>query len=117
MKEIQTKSTKILVVDILDNIDKYTKNFSDIKFVGKLSELTDENCEQFVEFKNVMSSCNCEYCGFDVDCYRDYLNQSDDDWDKYSVSDSLSSAKDSFLSLLEFNKIESNKEYLIIKIT
>lgn len=84
------------------------------KILGKLSELSEEECTKFVEFKNISSPCQCEICGYDVDCYRDYVNQTDDDWENNPVADRLHTAKESFISLLQSHGVDISKNNILI---
>lgn len=126
MKEIVTKSGKILVVEV-ENTSRFfdiwsedgkvylnysiflgewceeqvvlpitnSKNYFEI--VGKLSELTDKNCEEFV--KKMPFSFSDRYL-----LYIPYL---------YSP-EHTDSAKESFISLLKSEGIDTSKEWLII---
>lgn len=91
MKEIQTKAGKILVVTMKETLP-YEPNG---KTIGILSELADKDCEEFVKNPNQW-------------IYFDYTKKS-----KFNM---LGSAKESFISLLESESIDTSKEYLIIKV-
>jgi len=69
------------------------------RLIGPLSEVSEEQAARIVDYTNVSSPCPCEYCGYDIDCYRDYQEQTKEDWEKYPTADSLRSALDSFRSL------------------
>ena len=152
MKEIQTKSGKILCVEVPEDITwwelienntedfitnalslgkwflQYGKSstifgkkvndivyynpenfyccqhYKEASIVGKLSELTDKDCEEFVEkHPNI--------------AYRDYtastLSKAINEW---TVNWNKNSAKESFISLLESEGVDTSKEYLIIKV-
>lgn len=129
MKEIQTKSGKILVVEVpeeaysikfiptgdlvykvkdepyqsLVNVMKACTSIR-CELIGKLSELTDKDCEEFVEkHPNIK--------------YRDYmastLSKAINGW---TVNWIQNSAKESFTSLLKSEGIDTSKEHLIIKV-
>lgn len=133
MKQIKTKSGNILCVEVLKNAYDFelisqgyhlryktggfnhitgADNIKDIdirnnlnnpKFViiGKLSKLTDKDCEEFVEALNSV--------------YLDYLNP---DYAKadYTNEWGCNSTKESFISLLQSEGMDTSKEFLIIKI-
>lgn len=106
MKEIQTKSGKILVLSEEDifikgrqcNNQRFTNLLLSDKNTGKLSELTDEDCKEFVE-----------YYPQPIAVYRNYIGGLDQAWDCDN------SAKESFISLLQSEGIDTSKEWLIIK--
>ena len=132
MKQIQTKSGKILCVEVPKNdefeldkalyfslynvtqgksectISNPTLNCKDLEIVGKLSELTEEDCEEFVEVTH--------YGGVDIGdaitqkVFKDYLS-------KNKISKLLFQSKESFISLLQSEGIDTSKkdELLIIK--
>lgn len=104
--EIKTKSGNILVVeitpeeDLIDNIEaRIISQLDDAKIIGKLSKLKDKDVEEFVD--NSIKGLTNEIT------YRDYTFE---DWEE------CFEAKESFLSLLESNGLNTNKEYLIVKI-
>lgn len=65
------------------------QHYDNADIIGKLSELTDADCEDFID----------NYKGSNKEIM------------------SIKSAKESFLSLLQSEGIDTSKEYLIIKIT
>ena len=104
MKQIKTKSGDIICVE--ENPDSIIAiqlllSYRDEEFkISKLSELTDKDCEEFVEckteskwFKNYASS---QLAGMK--------------WFEFK------SAKKSFISLLQLEGIDTSKEHLIMKI-
>ena len=126
MKEIQTKSGKILCVEVPDDAysirfiptgdlvykvkDEPYQSLTNVmkgrvsitcKLIGKLSELTDKDCEEFVEF-------NYPFDGQYDKVFRNYL--------KLARNYLFNSAKESFISLLQSEGIDTGKEYLIIRI-
>lgn len=109
MKEIQTKFGKILCIKVPESASNDLIHYYNLELVGseliyinkvlgKLSELTDKDCEEFVEF------CNKQRI------YRNYVGLLDQAWD------CSNSAKESFISLLQSEDINTKKEHLIIKI-
>ena len=145
MKEIQTKSGKILCVEIPEDVTWWEsienilgsfltkvldlpqyflqygkvneKGYSQVYYnsdnfylpkgkwniIGKLSELTDKDCEEFVDKLTFMGTglSNAE------EMYKFYLP---------TVSFPIISAKESFISLLESEGVDVSKEYLIIRV-
>lgn len=124
MKKLQTKAGEILIVEVPENIDLDTLSYStsqdlhllttdrkdvdvycgnilDIKILGKLSELTDKDCDEFVE----VTGGKLNNTGLE---YRDYMS-SEDSYNYYDNS------KGSFISLLQSEGIDTSKELLIIK--
>lgn len=122
MKTLKTESGEILVVGVPK--DAYEFRFSlkkeghliyrqgklradfiqldkNYEIIGKLSELTDEDCEEFVE--NDGDSLGA--------WYKNYANKIDN-----KPPYSLETPKKSFLSLLQFEGIDTSKEWLVIKI-
>lgn len=108
--EIKTKSGNILVVEItpeedlmFDNIEaRIISQLDDAKIIGRLSELKDEDVEEFVDNDNDSYG----------EWYKNYTFSLDD-----IPPFSLETAKESFLSLLESNGLNTNNnEYLIVKI-
>jgi hypothetical protein len=83
------------------------------KIVGKLSELTDKDCEEFVEWDD---------CSDDFDpnilkiCYKNYIGNGEfeDSLENWNIS----TAKESFISLLQSEGINTSNEdkLLIIKL-
>lgn len=139
MKQIVTKSGKILVVEypkeayLIGTIDnpkfKYSIRFVDcpeinsieykeLEPLGKLSELTDKDCEEFVlkfgdnswnDFINyaILGYSDIIKVGVDGELsYRDYI---DDMNNNYTLK-----PKRSFISLLKSEGIDTSKEWLII---
>ena len=127
MKEIQTKSGEILIVEVPEDAydirfiptgdliykitDKpYQSLFNVMKgrtsirceLIGKLSELTDKDCEEFVELTP-------------TGLFKLY-NWSKEKVDELGIQPVTYSAKDSFISLLQSENIDVSKEYLIIKV-
>lgn len=96
MKEIQTKAGKIVVLSIKDIIDIERPDGINL---GMLSEFTDSDCEGFVE-----------YYPQPIGVYRNYIGGLDQAWDCGN------SAKKSFLSLLQSEDIDTNRELIIIKL-
>lgn len=103
MKEIQTKAGKILISQFGKNPVNTPAPEVDItktyKILGRLSEFTDEECEEFVE-----------YYPQPIAVYRNYVGRLDQAWDCGN------SAKKSFISLLQSQGVDTSKDYLIIKI-
>lgn len=117
MKKIETKNGKLLVIKVSKDMKYY--EWKDIlpKFIsfeegaclesphfpiGKLSELTDEDCKKFVELTN-------------SGLYKSYI------WNNFKIKETgiqslCYSAKQSFISLLQSKGIDVTKEWLIIKI-
>lgn len=99
MKEIQTKAGKILISEFgkkyVNELPPEVDTTKTYIVLGKLSELTDKDCEEFIKTSNQW-------------VYFDYTKQS-----KFNM---LGSAKESFISLLESESIDTSKEYLIIKV-
>lgn len=129
MKQIKTKSGEILIAEVPEDIDLdtlsystsqdlhlltatgkdvdiYCNNIPDIKLIGILSELTDEQCEEFVEF-------NFPFDGQSIKIYKNYYYVPLEPWD---TNPWYKSAKESFISLLQSEGIDTSKELLIIKI-
>lgn len=65
-----------------------------------LKEMTEERAEEIVDSKHMQSFCSCEYCGYEYDVYRDYKNQSLEDWNEYPEADGFRNGIDSLNSLL-----------------
>ena len=115
MKQIKTKSGTIGVLysdDIIIAERDFSKPKSTIKYledntIGILSELTDKDCEEFVEITH--------YGGVDLGekitqrVFKDYLS-------KNKISKLIFKEKESFISLLQSEGIDTSKELLIIKI-
>ena len=107
--EIKTKSGNILVVEItpeedlmFDNIEaRIISQLDNAKIIGKLSELKDEDVEEFVD-SDIKKSVYLNYYYFDGENIQGHPY--------------YSSAKESFLSLLAANGLNTNKEYLIVKL-
>lgn len=113
MKKIQTKSGNIRCVEIPEDSSENLKRYYNLeldgdellyvnKVIGKLSELTDKDCGEFVELTN-------------TGLYKIY------DWSEKKVNELgiqpvTNFAKKSFLSLLESEGIDTSKEYLIIRL-
>ena len=104
--EIKTKSENILVVeitpeeDLIDNIEaRIISQLDDAKIIGRLSELKDENVEEFIEFKKVKGQFS------DLYYYKDYPTN----------TSTHGTSLNSFLSLLASNGLNTNKEFLIVK--
>lgn len=127
MKQIKTKAGKILCVKVpkdidLDtlsystsqdlhlltttgkDVDIYCNNIPDIKILGKLSELTDKDCEEFVELTN-------------TGLYKLY-NWSQEKISNLGIQPITNYAKKSFTSLLQSEGIDTSNEdkLLIIKL-
>ena len=107
MKEIQTKSGDILCVEvpedsdveeIIDNLNLSGNN----KYLGKLSELIDEDCEEFVEL-------------LPSNMYKNY-KWPEDKVRLTGIQPINATAKESFISLLESEGIDTSREYLVIKV-
>ena len=88
MKEIQTASGKILCIKVPESAS------------GKLSELTDKDCEEFVYYEGFAGT------------YYNYLYDSNKE--KYDSNYGLT-AKESFMSLLQSEGVDTSKEHLIVK--
>ena len=109
--EIKTKNGNILVVEItseedlmFDNIEaRIISQLDDAKIIGKLSELKDEDVEEFVD-RYTFNETGLSYAN---EMYK-YYGQ--------CVGFPIISAKESFLSLLAANGLNTNKEFLIVKI-
>lgn len=107
MKEIQTKSGKILCVEIPDDTLNWqslniTLDWSKHKIVGKLSELIDEDCEEFIEL-------------LPSNMYKNY-KWPEDKVRLTGIQPINATAKGSFISLLESEGIDTSREYLVIKV-
>ena len=99
--------------------DGWVKNFrteftnpNQFEILGKLSELTDKDCEGFVDkyMKLICPRKGDNYNEIKFACYA------------YSSTHNqrtmaLKSAKESFISLLQSEGVDTNKEYLIIKVS
>lgn len=146
MKQIKTKSGEILIAEVPEDIDLdtlsystsqdlhlltatgkdvdiYCNNIPDIKLIGILSELTDKDCEEFVENTVRCNNCNWEDCednlktfvdmsehiGKEIYYYKGCPNCETDDY-------LMDISKESFVSLLKSEGIDTSKELLIIKI-
>lgn len=121
MKQIKTKSGDILVIEILENVQCFitefgihlSKNnfktgetitgFGSEQVLGKFSELTDKDGEDFVESIKKKGQFT-KYNYF----YKDYLTN----------TFTHGSSKNSFISLLQSEGIDTSKEdeLLIIKV-
>jgi hypothetical protein len=112
MKQVKTKSGIIICIENNTNSIAGTqlsllREDKDYKFLGKLSKLTDEDCEEFVGkigWKNPFSGEyeDIKYKWYDaprMDCYKN-------------------TAKESFITLLKSEGIDTSKEdeLLIIKL-
>ena len=144
MKEIQTKSGKILCVEIPEDVTWWEsienilgsfltkvldlpqyflqygkvneKGYSQVYYnsdnfylpkgkwniIGKLSELTDKDCEEFVEL-------------LPSNMYKNY-KWPEDKVRLTGIQPINATAKESFISLLESEGIDTSKEYLVIKV-
>ena len=104
MKKIKTKSGDIICVE--ENTDSIAAiqlllSYRDEEFkISKLSELTDKDCEEFINWLSKNIYPNTTF-------YQNYSKISERP---------ISSAKESFISLLQLEGIDTNKEHLIIKI-
>ena len=119
MKQIKTKSEDIIILSVSEQIPI---NRPDGIILGKLSELTDKDCEEFVE--NTVRCNNCywedcednlktfvdmsEHIGKEIYYYKGCPNCETDDY-------LMDISKESFTSLLQSEGIDTSKEYLIIK--
>lgn len=132
----QLKPTNLITVEVPEDADDFTwsteqdihininGNELDVfvdKTTGKiLGEVTKEgvqfNIEPYVESKKFESACQCEYCGYDYTAYRDYVEQSDIDWEKTPAADSVRDPNTSFRTLLQANNVEipEGKKLLIL---
>jgi hypothetical protein len=125
MKQIKTKSGNILVIEVPEDIKDYEKlewykryvdfvmhpikdygifkdnNPYNSLILGKLSEITEDDCKEFVEKAN-----------------DELLDINDNHWEDYTKTyweDDLPTAKQSFISLLQSEGINtSNEEELLI---
>ena len=144
MKEIQTKSGKILCLEVPDDVTwwesienilgsfltkvldlpqyflQYGKvneeGYSQVYYnsdnfylpkgkwniIGKLSELIDEDCEEFVEL-------------LPSNMYKNY-KWPEDKVRLTGIQPINATAKESFISLLESESIDTSREYLVIKV-
>jgi len=102
------KHSKIFGEDIPNQVYYNPNNFylpeGKWEILGKLSEITNKDCEEFVEkHPNI--------------AYRDYmastLSKAVNGW---TANWSIQSAKQSFISLLQSENIDTNKEWLLIKL-
>ena len=76
-----------------------------VKILGKLSELSEDECSRFVEFgRNNNGLGNCLYEG-----YFNYIPN-------IGIKYPFITARESLISLLQSNGIDINKEYLIIEV-
>lgn len=113
MKQIQTEGNSLLVLEIPktqlksntnDRLfwDYYKKDNPDdnkeYKILGKLSELSGEVCSKYVKTVPHRQSA--------YDLYYNYL----------SKGYSFGSPQESFVTLLQSNDVDINKEFLIIEI-
>lgn len=121
MKIITTKSGKLLIIEDCPGIHMLIKHTKSLKIVGKLSELKDEDVEEFVlqwgqdMSRDIINSMVLGYSDIvkvDENTGLGYKNYMDNFNNNYTLL-----AKESFLSLLESNGLNrNNKEYLIVKI-
>ena len=74
---------------------------NDLVIIGKLSELTDEDCEEFVEN--------------DVDSYGAWYRNYDSELDNKPPY-SLESAKESFMSRIKYEGINVSDDDFIVKL-
>ncbi len=126
--EIKTKSGNILVVeitpeeDLIDNIEaRIISQLDDAKIIGRLSELKDEDVEEFVlqwgqdMSRDIINSMVLGYSDIvkvDENTGLGYKNYMDNFNNNYTLL-----AKESFLSLLASNGLNTNnKEFLIVKL-
>ena len=106
MIKVKTKVGDVGLVEL--NVDKsysvearlVLEQFERFRSIGKLSQL-DKELEEFVEFKY-------PFDGQYDKVFRNYL--------KLARNYLLNSAKESFISLLQSEGIDTGKEYLIIRI-
>lgn len=99
------------------------KDPKDFEILDKLSELTDKDCEEFVENTVRCNNCDWEDCednlktfvdmsehvGKEIYYYKGCPNCETDDY-------LMDIAKESFISLLQSEGLDTSKEFLIIKI-
>lgn len=118
MKQIKTKSTTIEIIEVPKNSTNDLKHYYNLelnnneliytnKVLGKLSDLTDKECEEFVEF-------NFPFDGQSIKIYKNYYYVPLEPWD---TKPWYKSAKESFISLLQSKGINTSNEdkLLIIK--
>ena len=120
MKEITTKSGKLLLVKDCPGIYEIVKHTTKLKILGKFSELRDEDFKEFVlQWGQDMSKdiINSVVLGFSdiikVDenglYYKDYLDNINNN---YTLT-----VKESFQSLVKSQGLDGNLDnYLIIKV-
>lgn len=85
-------------------------DWEDSKLVGILSDLTEDQFAECVPFKNIVSPFPCNCCGYDVDCYRNFVEQTLEDWEDNPVVDRCYSRKESFYTLLESEKVYTESQ-------
>jgi len=119
MKTIKTQSSNLIVVEItkdqdimFDNVDGRILSYlrhenKNVEYIGRLSELTDKDCEEFID-KMYINYGTTNPIHFE---YNNYNKPK-----KNTLHLACNTAKESFISLLQSNGVETNgKEYLIIK--
>ncbi|TYP89442.1 hypothetical protein BC792_12743 [Sphingobacterium allocomposti] len=79
----------------------------DWKHLGAVGDVAEKVASNVVEFKTITSACKCEYCGFDIDCYRNYLEQSEDPTNVFTKNFSVNS----LYSLLQANEVYFENKY------
>ena len=77
--------------------------------LGFLKDIAEDVAKELVEHKHLVSDCQCEMCGYDINCYRNYIEQSDESWERYPAVDRLRTAKESVHSLVAVNVKLKNK--------
>lgn len=107
MKTIKTQSNSIIVVEVPEDsdVEEIIDNLNlsgDNKYLGKLSELIDEDCEEFVEL-------------LPSNMYKNY-KWPEDKVRLTGIQPINATAKQSFISLLQSNGIDTGKELLIIEV-
>ena len=106
MKEIQTKSGKILCVEVPEDsdVEEIIDNLNlsgDNKYLGKLSELIDEDCEEFVEL-------------LPSNMYKNY-KWPEDKVRLTGIQPINATAKESFISLLQSEGVNTEKNIIVIE--
>ena len=112
MTTIKTQSNSIIVVEVPEDVINWQSldivlDWSKHKILGKLSELEDKDLERFVKF-----SINS------IRTYKNYTQQrgkNNTPWERNEKM-WLKSAKQSFISLLQSEGIDTNKNLLIIEV-
>ena len=107
MKQIKTAGNDIVCVEIPEEVINWQSldvslDWSKHKILGKLSELIDEDCEEFVKL-------------LPSNMYKNY-KWPEDKVRLTGIQPINATAKQSFISLLQSEGIDTNKNLLIIEV-